>query len=228
MALWRSRIMGLPACKANRTSTLANPRALARKEIKRLRHAWQHHWAALRCVDLEEGCCRVCWIWMLISAPGTSVQVHPCKWGLCILRFSLSMWDGCSSPQANRNRCRQCNLHPDPRPHHHPSLCWRAMHNSTCVAILARQENRSTLIASIQHGKQTSHLTLATISRVALVRKQFSLRSSTRQDEYMQRDKTRQSIYIYMYIRHEIHPVTRRAVVQHYIYIYIYIIYIYI
>ena len=49
------------------------------------------------------------------------------------------------------------------------------------------------------HGKQTSHLTLATISRVALVRKRFSLRSSTRQDEYMQRDETRQAIYIYIY-----------------------------
>ena len=69
---------------------------------------------------------------------------------------------GCSSLQANRNRRRHCNLHPDPRPHHHPSLCWRAMHNSTYVAIFAGQENSSTLIALCMENRQaTSPLLLS-------------------------------------------------------------------
>ena len=142
--------------------------------------------------------------------------------GIC-----LSMTGGCSSLQANRNRCwhcnlhcRNCNLHPDPHPHHHPSLCWRAMHNSTRVAILAKHENNSTLIAlCMENGQATSPLLLS--------QGLFWLESNSHCDP--QPDKTNTCnetkpdnlfIYIYMYIRHEIHPVTRRAVVQHYIYIY--------
>ena len=122
-------------------------------------------------------------------------------------------------------------LQPSPRPPPASSpIPVLASHAQLHICCNFAQAGKQQHTDRIVHGKQTSHLTLATISRVALVRKRFSLRSSTRQDEYMQRDETRQAIYIYMYIRHEIHPVTRRAVVQQYIYIlYIYIcIYIYI
>ena len=86
---------------------------------------------------------------------------------------------GSDGSHLQANQRRHCNLHPDPRPHHHPSLCWRAvhnsprphhhpslcwraMHNSTRVAILARQENRSTLIAFCMENRQaTSPLLLS-------------------------------------------------------------------